>query len=197
MRAINKAEHDFWCSLRKRCLLPESKIFGTEDELKAKLVDLRNGYLMIFAVVNSLWLIFIMLLTNQKVLFLLGSNPLGLAFLFVFGFVLIIQFLAMIVHRFAAWMHMIARAPYKFGQPYHTNWAFNPQEEDFIDRRIAQEGQERARRRTEHNVEVRVRKKQVRKLPVSEVETSFKAGDNPDINTPLLRESRKSTSYVT
>ncbi|XP_013407366.1 uncharacterized protein LOC106171524 [Lingula anatina] len=125
LHEIKADENEFWNKLRKKCLLPNSKAFGTEEELKDKLVELRNFYLILFAVINALWLIFILLLANEKVLFVLGTNPLGLAFLVVFGIVLVIQFLAMIVHRIATWMHMIARAPYVFGKPFQTTWGFH------------------------------------------------------------------------
>lgn len=48
--------------------------------IAAKLGDLRNAWLMIFAVSNTLWLILIYTLADKgKILSVFGSNPIGMA----------------------------------------------------------------------------------------------------------------------
>lgn len=126
LRTINVEEYEFWDHLRNHCLMPQSTAFGLEDDLKVKLGDLRNAWLMIFAVSNTLWLILIYTLANKgDILSVFGSNPIGLVVLVLFGFVLIIQFFAMIVHRVATLTHFLGRAPYRFGDTFNTTWAFN------------------------------------------------------------------------
>lgn len=45
----------------------------------------------------------------------------GLIFLVVFGFILVLQFVCMLIHRFTTLCHFIARAPYRCGQEYRTS----------------------------------------------------------------------------
>ncbi|XP_078327748.1 uncharacterized protein LOC111112966 isoform X4 [Crassostrea virginica] len=61
----------------------------------------------------------------------------GLVFLIVFGFLFVLQFFCMLVHRFTTLSHFIARAPYRFGQSYRTSISFlsrhlDPDEEHLL-----------------------------------------------------------------
>ncbi|XP_052786371.1 uncharacterized protein LOC128221808 [Mya arenaria] len=126
LRSINRDEYDFWDNLRNICLLPQSTAYGLEEDLKAKLGDLRNAWLMVFAVSNALWMVLIYTLANQgELLSVAGSNPVGLVVLVLFSFVLVIQFLAMILHRIGTLTHFLGRAPYSVSDKYNTAWAFN------------------------------------------------------------------------
>ncbi|XP_045184960.2 uncharacterized protein LOC123542969 isoform X2 [Mercenaria mercenaria] len=142
LKTLNGEEYEFWDNLRNLCLMPQSTAFGLEDDLKAKLGDLRNAWLMIFAVSNTLWLILIYTLADKgQILSVFGSNPIGLVVLVLFGLVLIIQFLAMIVHRVSTLTHFLGRAPYRVGDTYNTTWAFNDRdmkvsEDDMVARRV-------------------------------------------------------------
>ncbi|XP_046329399.2 uncharacterized protein LOC124113182 isoform X2 [Haliotis rufescens] len=124
LRKSNVGEYDFWKRLIEDSLKPGNKAFGIEGELKARLSDLRNSWLMIVAVSNSLWLILITTLASKGNLTVLGANPLGLSFLFIFGTLLLVQFLAMIIHRISTLIHFLARAPFKYGAPMKTSWSF-------------------------------------------------------------------------
>lgn len=48
----------------------------------------------------------------------------GLTFLSVFGFMISVQFFCMIFHRLSTFIHLIARAPPRCGDPYHINWSW-------------------------------------------------------------------------
>lgn len=120
---INPEENEFWEALKKACLVPDTG-FGREEELKDKLGDLRNNWVIIMAVSNSLWLVVLATMASQAQLTVLSSNPLGFLFLAVFGFIFVMQFLCMLVHRLATLVHMLARAPYRFGAGYKTSWSF-------------------------------------------------------------------------
>ncbi|XP_053401652.1 uncharacterized protein LOC123559053 [Mercenaria mercenaria] len=103
----------FWTHLIELCLVPQSSAFGSENTLKEKLSELRNTWLVIFALSNILWLILIFTLAAQgHLLSVFGGNPVGFIVLVLFGFILIMQFLAMFVHRFSTLKHFLARAPY-------------------------------------------------------------------------------------
>ncbi|KAK7093696.1 chitin synthase chs-2-like [Littorina saxatilis] len=125
LRESNVEEHDFWETLKLKCLEPDLKAFGLEGEVKVKLASLRNDWLMILAVSNILWLILISTLASKGALTVLGANPLGLVFLVVFGLLFAIQFLAMLLHRLYTLSHYLARAPYRCGRPMSNSWAFS------------------------------------------------------------------------
>lgn len=110
--------------LRQACLIPESAIFGAVEELKEKLEDLRDATLMVFAIANAIWIILISTLVAQEHLTILGTNALGLFFLCIYGFIMVIQFLTLLWHRGVTFFHVIARAPWKRG-PLHMVWAFD------------------------------------------------------------------------
>ncbi|CAH1243309.1 RS1 [Branchiostoma lanceolatum] len=111
----------FWEALRAQCLDPELTTFNEVDELKQALVDLRNGWLMVFAVANAIWLTLILVLTSQSELAILGSNPIGLATALCFGVIQAVQFLAMLFHRGITLMHHTARIPYPTRRPTFRN----------------------------------------------------------------------------
>lgn len=143
LRTVNVEEFEFWDNLRNQCLLPQSTAFGLEDDLKERLGDLRNSWLMIFAVSNTLWLILIYTLSDKgQILHVFGSNPIGLVVLVLFGFVLIVQFFAMIVHRVSTLTHFLGRAPYCCGGKFNSTWAFsdsNMRTKDDMDAQIAKD----------------------------------------------------------
>ena len=69
--------------------------------------------------------------------FILSFSFVGLVFLIVFGFLFVLQFFCMLVHRFTTLSHFIARAPYRFGQSYRTSISFlsrhlDPDEEHLL-----------------------------------------------------------------
>ncbi|XP_046555812.1 chitin synthase-like [Haliotis rubra] len=82
---------------------------------------------MVLAVSNSLWLILIITLAAKTQFKIFGANSLGLSFLLIFGTLLVIQFLAMIIHRISTLVHFVARAPFKYGEPMATSWSFENQ----------------------------------------------------------------------
>jgi chitin synthase len=108
----NGNEYRFWEELCQACLTPEIVGFDGNTELKEKLVELRNSSLMVFLVANTLWMIIILVLVKQNNLKALGVDVIGLSFLFVYGTIIILQFLAMITHRLTTLLHVLARAPW-------------------------------------------------------------------------------------
>ncbi|XP_059154827.1 uncharacterized protein LOC131940217 [Physella acuta] len=124
LQEVNNEEFEFWEKLRKTCLEPDLKAFGIDSEIAINLVSLRNDWLISMAVSNSLWIILISTVSTKDNLSVLGSNPLDLVFLLIFGLVFLIQFLCMLVHRANTLCHNIARAPYTCGKPLETSWSF-------------------------------------------------------------------------
>ena len=109
----NHAEYEFWEGLRRTCLIPDFSAFDQTSELKGKLVELRNTTLMIFAVTNALWIIIILTLVQHKDLKVLGVDIIGLGFLTIYGCIFVVQFLALLGHRFKTLVHVLARTPWR------------------------------------------------------------------------------------
>ncbi|XP_078328028.1 uncharacterized protein LOC144617453 [Crassostrea virginica] len=82
---------------------------------------------MVSGIVNCLWIVIIMTLSSSIDLQIAGTNPLSLVFLIVFGFLFVLQFFCMLVHRFTT----------RFGQSYRTSIYFlschlDPDEEHLL-----------------------------------------------------------------
>lgn len=156
LASINSSEFEFWEKLRQEKLSPDSGAFAHDADLKTKLEELRNSTLLVYAVANVIWLILIMTLASKSDrLNVLCTNPLGLTFLVIFGLLTCIQFLCMIAHRLSTWMHMIARAPDRCGQPNNASWAFK--DADFRRTQEDDEDLEARREREELNRRLRER----------------------------------------
>ncbi|XP_068739017.1 uncharacterized protein [Montipora capricornis] len=118
---IDPNECAFWHGLRERCLIPELSAFDQTSSLKEKLVELRNTSLVVFAVTNALWIIIILTLVQQKDLKVLGVDVIGLGFLTIYGCIFVIQFLALLGHRFKTVIHVLARTPWKLSPKVGNN----------------------------------------------------------------------------
>ena len=114
-------EYEFWEGLRQMCLIPELSAFDQTSKLKEKLVELRNTTLLIFGVTNALWMIIILTLVQHKDLKVLGVDIIGLGFLTVYGFIFVLQFLALLGHRFKTVVHILARTPWKLSNRIGNN----------------------------------------------------------------------------
>ena len=106
-------EYEFWEGLRQACLIPELSAFDQSAKLKEKLVELRNTTLVVFGVTNVLWMIIILTLVQHKDLKVLGVHGIGLGFLAIYGCIFVIQFLALLGHRFKTIVQVLARTPWK------------------------------------------------------------------------------------
>lgn len=119
-------EEAFWEKLRTVCLLPEPIAFSQSDELKDKLVELRNTGLMMLTVINILWLtIMLTIIAQGSKLHVLNTNFLGLAFLSLYTVVLLIQFCTLLWHRVGTWIHLMSRTPFKPGSNINMSWSFH------------------------------------------------------------------------
>ena len=87
-------------------------------------LELRDLTLMVFAVSNAIWIILIVTLLKRTVQNFLGTNVLGLAFLCIYGFLVILQFITLFWHRLITVSHMLARAPWT-REPMQMNYSFD------------------------------------------------------------------------
>ncbi|XP_023933352.1 uncharacterized protein LOC106163421 [Lingula anatina] len=111
------SEDRFWEQLVELRLKPQAVFPEREDRLAGELHDIRKTSLIWFAVANMFWLVLFLTLSNLPAndkkgsdLHVFGNNPVGLAFLFLFCLLLIIQFFSMLVHRVWTFIHLVARA---------------------------------------------------------------------------------------
>ncbi|CAH1271119.1 Hypp4565 [Branchiostoma lanceolatum] len=106
-------EHSFWERLVEETLRPNDESdeqINTQD-LKDKLSQLRNFWVVALSVANAMWLVLILVLKSYTTMEVLMMDPLTLTYLLVFGVVICAQFLSMVVHRGWTLAHMLARIP--------------------------------------------------------------------------------------
>ena len=112
-KADSKTEEEFWKKLIKDKLkpIPPQLASGTEG-LKKSLRSLRNASLVALFLVNIMWIIVLYLVTFPR-LALYGLDPRAfqLLFLAVYGFIIIIQSIAMVCHRGITAVHYFGRDP--------------------------------------------------------------------------------------
>ena len=110
----NPEEKKFWDSLVSGCLKPESANLSKVNELKKKLTDLRNYSILVLLLTNIMWIVFLYTLAfPQLAKFNLPDRAFSLLFVAVFSLITIIQFIAMIFHRFATLLHVLAASRVK------------------------------------------------------------------------------------
>ena len=102
-----KKENMFWEKLVNETLKPQSANFSKVDELKEKLTDLRNLSILILFLINVMWIVFLYTLVFPQ-LTKYGLPDKAFSLLFIFSIILLIQFFAMLFHRFKTLLHILA-----------------------------------------------------------------------------------------
>ena len=105
----SEMEYDFWNKLAKEKLQPESANLSKVEELKDRLKVLRNFSLLVLLLTNVMWIVFLYTLVfPQLTKYNLPDRAFSLLFLAVFSVIIVIQFIAMIFHRFGTLVHLLA-----------------------------------------------------------------------------------------
>ena len=126
-------EYKFWHDLAERVLKPESANLGKVEELKQKLLDLRNLALLVLLLMNIMWIVFLYTLVfPQLSRYNLPERAFSLLFLAIFSVIIVIQAVAMMFHRFITLVHLLARTKIK-NKKLEANW-FQPSGVDTISR---------------------------------------------------------------
>jgi len=109
-RSNRANEYAFWHGFIQHRLGSHLDSTAREQELKGKLKSMKNRAVLTLFVINAMWLVLILILNGSSAhgLKLLGTNPLGVAFLIVYGLLFVIQFLCMLVHRYGTLMQYVA-----------------------------------------------------------------------------------------
>ena len=80
-------------------------------------------------VTNIIWMTLTLTIMEQgKKLTILGTNFLGLFFLFIFTLVMIVQFITLLIHRVGTWIHLISRIPLIPGAKAKLGWSFSDED---------------------------------------------------------------------
>lgn len=128
-----KLEYDFWLNLAENTLKPESANLGKVEELKDKLRNLRNLALLVLLLMNIMWIVFLYTLVfPQLTQYNLPDRAFSLLFLAIFSVIIVIQFIAMMFHRFITLVHLLARTKIK-NKKLQENW-FEPSGVDTLSR---------------------------------------------------------------
>ena len=123
--ALDNRENIFWRQVIRIHLKPIEKNKVKEKQMEEALVSLRNSIVFAFLMLNFLWniVIFQMQLLKDKLeeFFIpipraddpegtfMRFEPMGFAFLGVFGVVLFLQFVGMVIHRWHTLLHILSR----------------------------------------------------------------------------------------
>lgn len=120
---IDSDETEFWNALIGQYLYPMEKDEKHQKEISDGLLELRNKVCLAFLVINSLFIILVYTLqsiseetTNLSIEIPCGDDnfkgekiePISVTFTVVFGFLLVLQFLAMLFHRYSTLLHIVA-----------------------------------------------------------------------------------------
>ncbi|XP_050482557.1 chitin synthase chs-2-like isoform X1 [Bombus huntii] len=131
---LSYAEEEFWRQLIKKYLHPIEIDVERQQKISEGLIDIRNKCLFKFFMINTLFIVAIFLLQiNKDVLHVqwpfavkynitfindtheihilrnyMHLEPIGCLFIIAFVFILFIQFLAMLSHRFTTFIHVLA-----------------------------------------------------------------------------------------
>ena len=100
----------FWMEAVDGVLRPIPEGFKQSNQLQASLRQLRNTSLVAMLLVNILWMtILLTLKITQLGKYGLPEEVVGTLFLVVYGVILVVQFIAMLIHRATTLAHYMAR----------------------------------------------------------------------------------------
>ena len=121
---LDKRELSFWKQMIRQHLLPLSKDSEKEKKIQNDLKGMRTSVVFAFTMMNVLWIVLVfqlqLLKEELKDDFFIPIpraddpdycerfEPLGLAFLALFGVVLLLQFIAMMAHRWSTFLQIIS-----------------------------------------------------------------------------------------
>uniref|UniRef100_A0A1B6CU26 chitin synthase n=1 Tax=Clastoptera arizonana TaxID=38151 RepID=A0A1B6CU26_9HEMI len=145
---ISSSENQFWKELLDKYLYPIDEDKAAKARIAAELIELRNSSVFNFFMINALFVMIVFLLQlNKEMLHIkwpfgvktnitydeitqevliskeyLQLEPIGLVFVFFFALILVIQFTAMLFHRFGTISHILAST--------ELNWCCNKKVEE-------------------------------------------------------------------
>ena len=111
-------EAQFWQNILSNELKPvKVRLQQASKEIGQKLTTLRNSSLVIIFLINIMWIIFVY--TVEVVKHDLPGRAFHLLFLAVYGFIFLVSFSTMLIHRFLMLIQFLGR-PEVFDEAVHT-----------------------------------------------------------------------------
>lgn len=125
---LDGTETHFWRELIEMYLLPLEKDAKKEKKIQGELIELRNTSCLFFFIINGLFVVLIFTLAyvaensnNLTIKIPCDSEtfrgediePISMAFMLVFGILLVLQFLGMLCHRLNTFLHIAAATELK------------------------------------------------------------------------------------
>ncbi|KAK7493294.1 hypothetical protein BaRGS_00015420, partial [Batillaria attramentaria] len=123
MTELEETENHFWHELIDKYLLPLEKDPEHEKKVQGELIELRNTACLFFFLINGLFVVLIFTLayvaedsSSLTIKIPCDSEsfrgediePISMAFMLVFGILLVLQFLGMLCHRLNTFLHIAA-----------------------------------------------------------------------------------------
>ena len=105
-------ETEFWKKMVKGVLCPESTLLdGNTEELKGNLKELRNKTVITLVFINLMWICMLVLIqhTVLQASLRIQEAPFSALFLAIYFVVILIQFVALVIHRLETFLHILAR----------------------------------------------------------------------------------------
>lgn len=118
---LSQEEIQFWNEVIEKYLKPLDKNPEKEEQIAQGLKELRNQVVFSFLMINSIWVLTVFLLQqNKEYLYIpwpwgegLELEPLGLLFVIFFAVVLFIQLIGMLLHRIMTLGHIVSSTKIK------------------------------------------------------------------------------------
>ena len=113
----DKEETKFWEEILRKYLYPLDNDQKHQAQMKSDLATLRNNIVFAFFMMNLMFAVALLQLqlNKEKILsyYIAGKyEPVSIAFLAVFSFLLITQFIAMLLHRWGTFLHLISNCKF-------------------------------------------------------------------------------------
>lgn len=120
---IHNTEKEFWENKIQKCLKPPKEDKDRAENIKRKLVSLRNRTCLFVFLLNAILVTLMYSLTQANsfsdslsIIFVCHGKdfkiaPIAILFTIAFGFLLLVQFICMVYHRFSTLVHITANTP--------------------------------------------------------------------------------------
>eukprot|EP00053_Salpingoeca_punica_P019993 m.205680 g.205680 ORF g.205680 m.205680 type:complete len:1653 (+) comp17763_c0_seq1:181-5139(+) len=111
-------EEDFWKAMINQKIGSHLEKTGKLAELKDNLQRYRNSAVLVIFLLNAFWVVLMLILQTHQAgnLHVIGTNPLGLLFLVLYGGIFVVQFLALVWHRMGTVIQALSQIPFPLFQ---------------------------------------------------------------------------------
>ncbi|CAH1795045.1 unnamed protein product [Owenia fusiformis] len=124
---LNAQDKVFWEEMIEAYLKPIDIKPEDKERIELQLKELRNKVVFAFCMINILYITVVYVMQIQRISFkipcvlpstgasVIEIQPIGTVFVIFFGFILLLQFVGMIFHRYETFMHIVSTTPITCG----------------------------------------------------------------------------------